>query len=216
MVVIRLPIFPLREVSVTGTGGSHHARPGREHRARGAARQLLHASTWKRPARRSRSCRGCAAPTLRRVLAGPAGGGGRGARRAGALARHGAGERSRRGVRGGDRCASAGVRGTRRQRGGDGRAVTACSRTCSRRSAARRCSCGCPSAAPGKLELDNGAVLELGRQDLTARLQRFVAAYGTQWAGCPARPIGSTCAIPTASRCASPGCAGASVRLERS
>jgi cell division protein FtsQ len=28
-----------------------------------------------------------------------------------------------------------------------------------------------------EVELDNGAVLELGRQDLTARLQRFIAAY---------------------------------------
>jgi cell division protein FtsQ len=28
-----------------------------------------------------------------------------------------------------------------------------------------------------EVELDNGAVLELGRNDLTARLQRFVSAY---------------------------------------
>ncbi len=38
-----------------------------------------------------------------------------------------------------------------------------------------------------ELELDNGAVLELGRQDLAARLGRFTTAYQRTLARLPAR-----------------------------
>ncbi len=174
--IVRLPIFPLREVEVERPHRAHHSRPGAGDRGRAAQGQLLHAGSGA-SARGVREAalgaQGQRAPAVAR----PAGGRDRGARGGRALARQRAGEQLRRGVRGGDQRSAAGVRRSGRARPPRWRSATSAFRQVLAPLGKRPASRCCRSAAPGSCELDDGDVLELGREQMDERLQRFVTAY---------------------------------------